>query len=142
MTRLLTLAAAALGAVALAAPASAAPFVVGPVSAASGLSPFAPGCGGAGEAFASSVNYLNSEVEPHVADDPTSATTLVGTWQQDRWNDGGAHANLAAFSKDGGLTWTVSSPKFSRCAGGTATSAVQGTTGVPRPSDYQRATDP
>ena len=77
-----------------------------------------------------------------VADDPTDAETLAGAWQQDRWNDGGAHGNVHAFSTDGGETWTASSPLFSRCAGGTATSAVQATTGAPRPSDYQRATDP
>ena len=69
-------------------------------------------------------------------------STVAGAWQQDRWNDGGAHGNVHAFSTDGGATWTVSSPRFSRCAGGTATSAVQATTGAPRPSDYQRATDP
>ena len=74
----------------------------------------------------SSVNYLNAEVESHVADDPTDADTLAGAWQQDRWNDGGAHGNVHAFSTDGGETWTASSPLFSRCAGGTATSAVQG----------------
>jgi hypothetical protein len=142
MRRLLTLAAASLGAMALAGPAAAAPLSAGPVSTASGPSPFAPGCGGAGEASAGSVNYRNAEVEPHLADDPTDPDTLAGAWQQDRWNDGGAHGNVHAFSTDGGATWTASSPLFSRCAGGTATSAVQGTTGAPRPSDYQRATDP
>ena len=117
-------------------------LTIGDTNTASGPSPFAPGCGGPGEAFASSVNYLNAEVESHLADDPTDADTLAGAWQQDRWNDGGAHGNVHAFSTDGGETWTVSSPRFSRCAGGTATSAVQATTGAPRPSDYQRATDP
>ena len=133
---------AALAAMAIAAPAWAGPFDLGPLSTASGPSPLEPGCGGPGEALPTSVNYLNSEVESHVADDPTDGDTLVGGWQQDRWNDGGAHANLYAFSHDGGVTWTESSPPFSRCAGGTATSAVQATTGAPRPSDYERATDP
>jgi hypothetical protein len=142
MRGLLALAAASLAAMVLAAPASAAPFTIGPLSTASGPSPFAPGCGGPGEAFDTSFNYLNAEVEPHVADDPTDSLTIAGAWQQDRWNDGGSHANLHAYSHDGGLTWTVSSPLFSRCAGGTATSAVQATTLAPRPSDYQRATDP
>jgi hypothetical protein len=142
MRRLLTLAAVSLGVLALCAPASAAPLSIGPLSTASGASPFAPGCGGPGEAAPTSVNYLNAEVESHIADDPTDGETLAGAWQQDRWNDGGAHANVHAYSTDGGATWTASSPRFSRCAGGTATSAVQGTTGAPRPSDYERATDP
>jgi hypothetical protein len=142
MRRLLTLAAASLGALAFCAPASAAPFTIGDLHTASGPSPFAPGCGGPGEAVATSFNYLNAEVESHVADDPTDSDTLAGTWQQDRWNDGGAHGNVHAYSTDGGETWTESSPLFSRCAGGTATSAVQATTLAPRPSDYERATDP
>jgi hypothetical protein len=142
MGRLLTLAAALLGVMALCAPASASPLTVGAMSPASGVSPFAPGCGEPGEAGPTSVNYLNAEVEPHVADDPTDPGTLAGAWQQDRWNDGGAHGNVHAYSTDGGATWTASSPRFSRCAGGTDASAVQATTGAPRPSDYQRATDP
>src|SRR5215218_1517021 len=141
-TLCLAAAAALLVVAAAAGPAHAAPAIVGPMSTASEASPFEPGCGGPGEALPSSVNYLNAEVEPHVADDPTDAQTIAGAWQQDRWNDGGAHGNVHAFSHDGGLTWTLSSPRFSRCAGGTATSAVQATTGAPRPSDYERATDP
>ena len=142
MRRLLALAAASVGVLAFCVPASAAPLAIGDPNTASGPSPFAPGCGGLGEAAPSSVNYLDAEVESHVADDPTDEDTLAGAWQQDRWNDGGAHGNVHAYSTDGGETWTASSPLFSRCAGGTATSAVQGTTGAPRPSDYERATDP
>jgi hypothetical protein len=123
-------------------PASAAPLTVGPLHLASGASPFSPGCGGPGEAAANSVNYFNAEVESHLADDPTDRNTLAGAWQQDRWNDGGSHGNVHAYSHDRGATWTVSSPKFSRCAGGTATSAVQATSLTARPSDYERATDP
>jgi hypothetical protein len=124
-------------------PVSAAPLALSLVHVASGPSPFSPGCGGPGEASAGSENYLNAEVESHLADDPTDASTLAGAWQQDRWNDGGSHGNVHAYSHDGGATWTVSSPKFSRCAGGTAASAVAGTNPLdPRPSDYQRATDP
>ena len=51
MRVLVTSAAAALAALALAAPAAADPFTVGPLSTASGASPFAPGCGGPGEAL-------------------------------------------------------------------------------------------
>ena len=130
------------GLVVISPPASAAPLALGLAHTASGPSPFTPGCGGPGDASPGSVNSLNAEVESHLADDPTDANTLAGAWQQDRWNDGGSHGNVHAYSHDGGATWTVSSPRFSRCAGGNATSAVQATTLAARPSDYQRATDP
>lgn len=143
MRAALLVAAAALGGAALAGPAAAAPLTVGPVSTASTLaSPLAPGCGGPGEAGPGSVNYTNSEVEPHLAVHPTNGNVMVGGWQQDRWSDGGARGDVFAFSTNAGLSWTLSSPAFSRCTGGTATSARQGTTLAPRPSDYQRATDP
>src|SRR6187551_1628189 len=92
----------------VATPASAAPLAMGPLQVASGPSPFAAGCGGPGEAAEDSVNFLNAEVESHVADDPTDAGTVAGAWQQDRWNDGGSHGNVHAFSTDGGDTWTAS----------------------------------
>lgn len=114
-------------------PAVAAPFTLGPVSVASGMSPFAPGCGGPGEASPSSLNYLNAEVETHVAVNPTNPANVVAFWQQDRWNDGGAHGNLAGYSTDGGMTWGRSAPRFSRCAGGA---------GLGNAGDYERATDP
>ena len=43
-------------------------------------------------------NYLNSEVEPQVAIDPTDPSHLVGAWQQDRWSNGGAHGLVAGYS--------------------------------------------
>jgi hypothetical protein len=46
--------------------AHAAPFSLGPPSIASSVSPFPPGCGGPGEAFASSVVYQNAEDETRV----------------------------------------------------------------------------
>ena len=116
-----------------AAPASANPFTLDPVSVASGPSPFAPGCGGPGEAFATSVVYQNAEVETHVAVNPTNPANVVAYWQQDRWSDGGAHGNLAGYSFNGGPTWGRSAPRFSRCAGGA---------GLGNAGDYQRATDP
>jgi hypothetical protein len=127
----LVLVAVALAAVSVAAPAQAAPFTLGPTTVASGLSPFAPGCGGPGEAVASSVLYENAEVETHVAVNPTNPANVVAFWQQDRWNDGGAHGLLAAYSLNGGLTWSQSAPRFSNCAGGTGDAG-----------GYQRATDP
>ncbi len=112
-------------------PAQASTFALGPVTVASGPSPFAPGCGGPGEALSSSVNYQNAEVETHVAVNPTNANNVVAFWQQDRWNDGGSHGNLAGYSFDGGLTWAHSAPAFSNCARGSGAAG-----------GYQRATDP
>lgn len=62
-----------------------------------------------------SLNYLNSEVEPQVAVDPTDPSHLVGVWQQDRWSNGGAHGLVAGYSNDGGATWRVSPQPFSAC---------------------------
>jgi hypothetical protein len=112
-------------------PAHASPFTLGPVSVASGPSPFPPGCGGPGEALSTSVNYQNAEVETHVAVNPTNPSNVVAFWQQDRWNDGGSHGSLAGRSLNGGLTWTRSAPAFSTCAGGSGNSG-----------GYERATDP
>jgi hypothetical protein len=116
-----------------AAPAQAQPFALGPTTVASSVSPFAPGCGGPGEAAADSVVFQNAEIETHSAVNPTNANNVVAFWQQDRWSDGGSHGNLAGYSRDGGLTWARSAPRFSRCAGGA---------GLGEAGDYQRATDP
>ena len=129
--RLLVFSAAALALAAASVPAHAAPFSLGSTHTASGLSPWLPGCGGPGEAVSSSVNYLNSEVETHVAVNPINPNNVVAFWQQDRWNDGGSHGSLAGYSSDGGLTYGRSAPAFTRCAGGT------GDTG-----GYERGTDP
>ena len=131
MRRFLLVALVTLGSAVVAVPAQAAPFTLGPTSTASGLSPWAPGCGGPGQASAGSVLYQNAEVETHVAVNPTNPNNVVAFWQQDRWSDGGAHGNLAGYSLNGGQTWAFSAPAFSRCAGGV------GDTG-----GYERATDP
>ena len=81
-----------------------------------------------------SVNYRNSEVEPMVSVDPTNSSHLVGAWQQDRWNNGGAHGLVAGYSTDGGTTWTVSPQPFSVCY---HASGYPGTF-----LNYQRASDP
>src|SRR5258708_26355516 len=52
----------------------------------SGPSPYAS-CLNAGEP---GTNYVNAEVEPYVAVNPHLAGNIVGVWQQDRWNNGGA----------------------------------------------------
>jgi hypothetical protein len=49
-------------------------------------------------------------------------------WQQDRWDDGGAHGIAAAASSDGGTTWTETTLPFTRCSTG----------GLP----FDRASDP
>src|SRR2546429_6747610 len=69
----------------------------------SGLSPFAS-CtvGGPG------TNFVNSEVEPFVAVNPTNPSNIVGVFQQDRWSNGGAPGLVASTSHDRGSTWTQS----------------------------------
>jgi hypothetical protein len=120
--RWLVAAAAAAAAFAIAAPAA----VMQTVDV-SGLSPFAS-CtvGGPG------TNFVNSEVEPFVAVNPTNPSNIVGVFQQDRWSNGGAHGLVASTSHDGGSTWTESWAHFSTCSGGTAANG----------GDYDRASDP
>jgi hypothetical protein len=78
----------------------------------------------------STFNYLNSEEEPNVAVDPTDNAHLVGTWQEDRWNDGGANGLATGYSTDGGTTWSSAQGlPFTECAGAGSLS-------------YQRASDP
>jgi Neuraminidase (sialidase) len=98
---------------------------VTPSTVVSGPSPFASCSAGAGPG---AVNYVNAEVEPQVAIDPADPKVLIGGWQQDRWNDGGAHGLVAGYSADGGATWRTTPLPFSACArGGVA---------------YTRASDP
>src|ERR1700758_5368030 len=47
------------------------------------------------------LNYLNTEVEPMVAVDPTDGNHVIGVWQQDRWTDGGDNGDVSAYSTDG-----------------------------------------
>jgi Neuraminidase (sialidase) len=107
--------------------ASAGSFTAGPLRLASGPSPFAT-CtvGGPG------TNYPNTEIEPWVDVNPTNANNIIGVYQQDRWDNGGAHGLVATVSKDGGVTWTQSFAHFSICAGGTAANG----------GDYERSSDP
>lgn len=101
-------------------------FVLEPPVAVSGPSPFA-GCA-VGSAGPDSVNYVNTEVEPFVAVNPADPDNIIGVFQQDRWNDGGAHGLVAARSLDGGNSWTSNFADFSKCANPA--------------SDFDRATDP
>ncbi len=97
----------------------------------SGPSPYA-GCSNAGQP---GTNYVNAEVEPYVAANPHLAGNIVGVWQQDRWNNGGAHGLVAGFSFDGGATWGETTLPFSVCA---PNAILDPFTGAP----YNRASDP
>src|SRR5215218_7226809 len=109
----------------------------GPTDASAGASPFPIGCGGPGEDFHTAselapVLFQNTEVEPWIEVNPQDPQDLVGFWQQDRWNDGGAHGLVAGVSHDGGASWAKTWPAFSNCAGGTPANG----------GDYERSSDP
>jgi hypothetical protein len=117
----------ALAALVLAPAAAAGPYVQGPLVLASGPSPFgACTVGGPG------TNYPNSEVEPFVAVNPANPNDIIGVFQQDRWDNGGAHGIVAAVSHNGGATWSETWPHFSTCAGGTPANG----------GNYDRSSDP
>ncbi len=85
----------------VATPAAAGTYTQGPLVLTTGPSPFATcSVGGPG------TNYPNSEVEPFVAVNPTNRNNIIGVFQQDRWDNGGAHGIIAAVTHDGGQTWT------------------------------------
>src|SRR5712664_1547097 len=95
---------------------AAAPPSVGPLSLASGPSPFAGCTGGLDPGSPPGTNNVNAEVEPAVAVDPASPSHLIAVFQQDRWSNGGARGLATAVSSDGGSTWTEPSPPhFSKC---------------------------
>lgn len=99
-------------------------FADGPLVQVSGSSPFGPECAGPQWGY----NNFGSEVEPWLAINPINPSNLVGAWQQDRWNNGGAQGLVAGVSYDGGATWTiVPIPGLTICSGA---------------SDYERASDP
>ena len=81
-----------------------------------------------------SVNYPDAEVEPNIAVDPADPQHLIGSVQQDRWNDGGANGLTNVVSTDGGANWSLAAgqPQFSICAGAPSGS----------PGFFDRATDP
>ncbi len=72
-------------------------------------------------------NYPSTEVEPYVAVNPVNGRNIVGVFQQDRWDNGGAHGLAAGVSFNGGKSWSTVALPFSSCAGGLS---------------YQRASDP
>jgi len=91
--------------------------------------PYAPNCDGV---LSTGVVYPGAEVEPQIAANPSNPSHLIAVWQQDRWSDGGARGLRTAASFDGGLTWSTSQAKFTRCSGGNAANG----------GDYPRASDP
>lgn len=103
---------------------------INPLTLVSGPSPFASCTIGAFDN--TSVNYVNAEVEPQIAINPTDPSNIIAVWQQDRWNDGGAHGLVTAYTTNGGSTWKTSMPHFTTCAGGTAKNG----------GNYDRASDP
>src|SRR5450759_3699921 len=103
--------------------------VTPPARLVSTASTFTGGCGGVPD---SGTLYTNDEVEPYVAINPANPNNLIGTWQQDRWSNGGSQGIAVGFSMDGGATWTTRALPVSRCGGGNATNG----------GDYERASDP
>jgi len=98
---------------------------VGALVTVTGDSPFASCDIGGGPG---AVVYTNAEVEPYVAVNPANTKNLIGAWQQDRWNDGGAKGLVSAYSTNGGKSWTSVPLPFTQC--------------VPGGLNYERASDP
>jgi hypothetical protein len=102
-----------------------------PSPPANGNSPFAS-CDISGFLIPGETNYVNTELEPWIAVNPTNSANMIGVYQQDRYTFGGARGLAAAVTHDGGLTWSSTHPPFSICAGGTTANG----------GDFQRASDP
>lgn len=100
-----------------------------PLVRVSAASPFAAGCT---SVSSSTTLFVNSEVEPHLAVDPSDPARLLGAWQQDRFSNGGSRGLVTARSSDGGVTWSRTPLPASRCAGGT----------VANGGNWDRASDP
>src|SRR2546423_4027594 len=100
------------------APAGANTYTTTSVVQASGPSPFA-GCDISGQSIGDT-NYVNTELEPFVAVNPSDPTNVIGVWQQDRWSGGAARGLVAGGGHDGGQNWNESWAHFSVCSGGTA----------------------
>jgi hypothetical protein len=82
------------------------------------------------------VLFPATEPEVWLAANPADPNNLIGTYQQDRWSDGGAQGLVAAYSRDGGHGWKQTTLPFSSCAGGNI--PADPFTGQP----YDRASDP
>src|ERR671914_593709 len=117
-------------------PAGAVPFNRGPLVTVSGASPIAACEGDTGfrdVGGVPAVQFVNSEVEPHAMVDRSNPEIIIGAWQQDRWNNGGAEGNVTATSRNGGASWTINAfTKSSNCTGGTPANG----------GNFERASDP
>jgi hypothetical protein len=82
---------------------AAGPFTSGPLVQVSGASPIAACDGDDGNI--GGTEFVNSEVEPFLAVDPSNPNVLIGAWQQDRWSNGGSEGNVTATSTNGGAGW-------------------------------------
>ena len=100
-----------------------------PAGLVSGASAFTTTCAGVPNP---GTLYINAEVEPHIAINPANPDNLIGTWQQDRWSNGGAQGIAVAASFDAGVTWANRALAVSRCGDGNAANG----------GDYERASDP
>src|SRR5436190_23739397 len=127
--RFLSRAAAGIAALIVTSIASAGPYALASTATASGPSPFTA-CtadNAAAQEAAGSVLYPNSEPEPRADVNPTNTSNIVGAYQQDRWDDGGARGLVSSWTKNGGATWhPVVIPGITRCSNGA----------------YDRASDP
>lgn len=64
-------------------------------------------------------NYLNAEIEPWIAANPSDPNSMIAAWQQDRWSNGGSRGLVSAFTRNGGQSWSrVSVPGINKCSGG------------------------
>ncbi len=79
------------------------------------------------------VVFPATEPEVWLAANPASGRNLIGSFQQDRWSDGGAKGLVAPYSFDGGRSWNEVPLPFSECA----SSYYHG-----KVLHYDRATDP
>jgi hypothetical protein len=61
-------------------------------------------------------NFPDTELEPWVASNPANRRNLIGSYQQDRWTDGGAKGLVAAYSLNSGQSWMSVPLPFSECA--------------------------
>jgi hypothetical protein len=115
----------------IAVPASASSFTVSPLTLVSGPSPFA-NCTAGGPGNPAGTKYVNAEVEPWVAVNPTNPSNIIAAVQQDRWSNGGAQGLVTAVSHNGGATWSRTWAHFTFCSGGTPANG----------GDFERASDP
>jgi hypothetical protein len=61
--------------------------------------------------------FSTARSSPGSTSNPTASDNIVAFWQQDRWSNGGARANVAGVSFDGGANWqTVVVPGLTNCS--------------------------